>query len=364
MSLFKEAQSSRKPPRRPKPQMVAYPDYTKSLVTQRRQHPVQAGLTRAGQTGLTAAVLGALVARLMSDKPQHIAAGALAGGAVGAVPGFVSGKREAESDYSKLLFLRRRAGINEPGELDALLQHPELLQAMSSKAASVKTAMSPAQVQLAKAIAGALAGGAAGAGWGYEVSPRVSGYDDVEPARRISGFTGTATGALLGAILGAGRGSAMAKYLRKPSTIMAVPTGIAAGEIIPTAVATMHRQSRATKDLADATRESAKALADATRESMHRQSRATKDLADATRESAIPLALKQLGRSGIGRGMGAGAGVAGIGALVSGLMRAKTEDEIRKNKSRAGMVGSDFLKYVIPAMVGGGVVGSLGTNNG
>ena len=109
MSLFKEAQSSRKPPRRPKPQMVAYPDYTKSLVTQRRQHPVQAGLTRAGQTGLTAAVLGALVARLMSDKPQHIAAGALAGGAVGAVPGFVSGKREAESDYSKLLFLRRRA---------------------------------------------------------------------------------------------------------------------------------------------------------------------------------------------------------------------------------------------------------------
>lgn len=331
MSLFKEAQSSRKPPRRPKPQMVAYPDYTKSLVTQRRQHPVQAGLTRAGQTGLTAAVLGALVARLMSDKPQHIAAGALAGGAVGAVPGFVSGKREAESDYSKLLFLRRRAGINEPGELDALLQHPELLQAMSSKAASVKTAMSPAQVQLAKAIAGALAGGAAGAGWGYEVSPRVSGYDDVEPARRISGFTGTATGALLGAILGAGRGSAMAKYLRKPSTIMAVPTGIAAGEIIPTAVATMHRQSRATKDLADA-----------------------------TRESAIPLALKQLGRSGIGRGMGAGAGVAGIGALVSGLMRAKTEDEIRKNRSRAGMVGSDFLKYVIPAMVGGGVVGSMG----
>jgi len=64
----------------------------------------------------------------MSNKPSHVAGGALAGGVVGAIPGFHSGKSEAKSDYSRLLFLRRRMGINEPGELEAMLRHPELAQ--------------------------------------------------------------------------------------------------------------------------------------------------------------------------------------------------------------------------------------------
>lgn len=341
MSLFKEAQAAHKPPRRSKPQMVAYPDYTKSLVTQRRQNPAKAGLTRAGQTGLTGAVLGALVARLMSAKPQNIAAGALAGGAVGAVPGFISGKRQAESDYSKLLFLRRRAGINDPGELDALLQHPELLQAMSLKAASAeKRALSaPALLAalrvpgVARAVAGGLGGAVLGTGWGYGVSPVMSGYDDYEGAKRLSGFMGATTGGVLGAMAG-GRPQQIKAFLtgaKNLRTAFVLPGSIAAGELIPSGVAAMGRQSKATQDLANA-----------------------------QISAAIPPAIARSVGGSTGRGAIAGAGIAGMGALVSGLMRAKTEDEIRKNRSRAGMVGSDFLKYVIPAMVGGGVVGSMG----
>lgn len=323
MSLFKEAQVAHKPPHRSKPQMVAYPDYTKSLVTQRRQNPAKAGLTRAGQTGLTGAVLGALVARLMSAKPQNIAAGALAGGAVGAVPGFISGKRQAESDYSKLLFLRRRAGINDPGELDALLQHPELLQAMSLKAAGAeKRALSPAALKALKLTG--IGAGAAGAGYvaGSEGTSRVMGYHDDPAAKHVGGYVNAAN-ALAIALAVASKNPKYTAALMHPGALGAM----AGMEVVPSGLRTFNR------------------MADAT--------------AAQGSQQFVPATASML-RSGPGKGAVAGAGVAGMGALVSGLMRAKTEDEIRKNRSRAGMVGSDFLKYVIPAMVGGGVVGSMG----
>ena len=46
------------------------------------------------------------------------------GGVAGAIPGYISGKNEAVSDYSRLLFFRR-LGIRRPGELEALLRYPE-----------------------------------------------------------------------------------------------------------------------------------------------------------------------------------------------------------------------------------------------
>jgi hypothetical protein len=39
------------------------------------------------------------------------------------------------------------------------------------------------------------------------------------------------------------------------------------------------------------------------------------------------------------------------------MTRARKEDEI--GRGRGGMVSSDFLKYVIPAMLAGGTIGSL-----
>jgi hypothetical protein len=101
---------------------AAYPDYSKSIVTQYHKSPALAGATRAVGTGTLGAILGALIARLASNKPGAVGTGAAAGGALGAIPGFVSGRNEAESDNSKSRFLRRRMGINEPGELEFVLR--------------------------------------------------------------------------------------------------------------------------------------------------------------------------------------------------------------------------------------------------
>ena len=310
----------RVPPRRHAPHMAAYPDYTKSLAHQRYKSPVMAGIERGAQTGVTGAVLGALIARIVTDRLPAVAAGAGIGGLAAAVPGFRAGKQQAESEHSRMLFLRRRLGVNEPGELDALLQHPDAMSSLIQK---------QGQAQVARATVGALAGAIPGALWGYKVSPVLSGYEDVEPARRLSGVAGTATGALLGALLAKSPGT-LGKFMSNPRTAMLIPTGLVSGELVPSGIAMMARQSKSTQDLADA-----------------------------TRKSSIPLALKQLLNSNTGRGAAVGAGGAGILAILSGLSRARTEDEIRRDKSRTGMVGSDFLKYLLPALIGGGVVGSL-----
>ena len=102
---------------------AAYPDYSKSLLTQMETSPRAAGARRALSTGALAAILGGLIGKMVSDKPSAVGGGMLAGGALGAIPGYVSGKHEAESEKSRLLFLRR-LGISRPGELEALLNYP------------------------------------------------------------------------------------------------------------------------------------------------------------------------------------------------------------------------------------------------
>lgn len=105
----------------------AYPDYGKSITGQMKQNPITSGLKRGLGTGALGAVLGALAARMLSDDPVKVLAGAGVGGAIGAVPGFSSGKREAESDYSRLLYLRR-LGIHHPGQMEVAMKYPELTQ--------------------------------------------------------------------------------------------------------------------------------------------------------------------------------------------------------------------------------------------
>ena len=59
--------------KRSKPRMLAYPRYDRSLVSQRRQHPVRSGMIRGAETGLTGVALGALIARetwRSADSPE------------------------------------------------------------------------------------------------------------------------------------------------------------------------------------------------------------------------------------------------------------------------------------------------------
>ena len=103
----------------------AFPEFDRSLVAQFSENPIRAGARRGLGGGALGAVLGALAGRMISDDPKHTGMGAVGGGLLGGGVGFHSGRREAESDRSRLLFLRR-LGITRPGELEALLQYPEL----------------------------------------------------------------------------------------------------------------------------------------------------------------------------------------------------------------------------------------------
>ena len=122
----------RKRPSKVKAMMrAAYPDYGKSLVAQRRRDPTVAGIERGVGTGITGAVLGALIAAVLSKNPKHIALGAVGGGALAGIPGFMSGKAEAQSDYTKLLALRR-LGVQSPAEYDQAMIFPELAKRITT----------------------------------------------------------------------------------------------------------------------------------------------------------------------------------------------------------------------------------------
>jgi hypothetical protein len=58
------------------------------------------------------------------------------------------------------------------------------------------------------------------------------------------------------------------------------------------------------------------------------------------------------------RGAAAGAAMAGLGGIVTGLMRPRRESE-KYNTSRIGMVKKDLLTYLIPAMLAGGLIGHM-----
>ena len=131
--LVKESQFRRQP------KMVdfsgAYPDYRKSLVSQKKQDPIRAGLTRGVETGSLGAILGALLGRTMANKDNANTAtllGALLGGVGGGIPGYLSGKAEAQSDYSKLLALRR-LGISSPMRQSMLEDQPGMVEHMVQK---------------------------------------------------------------------------------------------------------------------------------------------------------------------------------------------------------------------------------------
>ena len=124
-SVIKRAQLLPSTPRRRHRRQYdpAYLDYSKALTTQLRHKPEHAGVHRALGTGALGVVLGALLAKSLSDDPKALIAGALAGGAIGGIPGYRSGKAEAASENTRINFLRRQ-GITRPGELEKMKMMP------------------------------------------------------------------------------------------------------------------------------------------------------------------------------------------------------------------------------------------------
>lgn len=144
-SILKAAQETEAKPSRtgpiPKgtahrPSTDAYPSYSRSLIDQSKTSPRRAGLTRGLETGALGAILSALAARMVTDNPLAVAGAAGVGGLAGAIPGYHSGKQEALSDHTRLLFLRR-LGITRPGELEALLKFPAVTNRVTAEGANV-----------------------------------------------------------------------------------------------------------------------------------------------------------------------------------------------------------------------------------
>lgn len=175
---------------------------------------------------------------------------------------------------------------------------------------------------LARAGAGGLGGGLIG----RYVTPPAFGYDDVPDAKNVSTTLNALTGAIL-AGLGGTRISTMVG--KNPALALGIPSAIVGEELIPQAIATMSKN----------------------RESMEEQTRNT-----------IPAAISRIAGGGVGRGALAGTAAAGLAGLGTGLTRARTEEELKSRKSRARMIASDFMKYVLPLAIAGGVTGGVAEN--
>lgn len=189
-------------------------------------------------------------------------------------------------------------------------------------------------MSLGKALAQAALGGATGAAFGGFAMPHMSGYEDVPQARALAATEYGAMGAVL-PILARAHGSAgIGAYLKdmmasNPKAIAGATGSALLGEVLPTWVATNKRQQH----------------------SMQAQTAAMQ-------QTSIPDAVSRLTHSGLGRGAVAGAGTAGLLAVLTGIMRQRNRNETMEETPRTGMITKDFLRYVIPATIAGGIVGA------
>ena len=173
----------------------------------------------------------------------------------------------------------------------------------------------------------ALAGVGIGGALGYHVTPRVGGYEDVPSARRSAALMHALTGGFVGA-LGPSAGKALKTMdpVKKLQMGAGVGAGLLAEEALPMGLATMKRQQ----------------------ESAAQQG-----------SNTIPAALQRLLGSSGARGAGAGAAIAGLGGIVSGLGRRQSDKEFKDRTGRGTMIAKDTLKYLIPAMLAGGIIGGI-----
>lgn len=193
------------------------------------------------------------------------------------------------------------------------------------------------------AIGGGIGGGLGGLG-GYYVTPHISGYNDVPAARRVSAWSDATLGAVTGALLaGKGQARGLVDAVKKMDPIKRFAWSggavlpVAATEYFPINVANQTKQ-----------REAAELSGDAARQ-----------FGEASRSMSIPNAISDVVRSGGFRGAVAGAGLAGIGGMLSGMYRPKTRGELENDEGRPEMMRRDALRYLLPAIIAGGVIGSM-----
>jgi hypothetical protein len=176
----------------------------------------------------------------------------------------------------------------------------------------------------------ALLGGAAGYGIGHEITPRVLGFRDDPAATNMSTLLDTVT---YGTLAGMGRGNIAAALKSNPMAPLSIAAGLAGGQTIPVAM----KGLREGTDAAGA---------------------ATTAFSRPLQPTLSEQAGSVLG-STTARGAGAGAATAGIAAILSGLLRARSDSEVEGGTGRGTMVGKDFLKYLVPALLAGGTIGSF-----
>lgn len=209
-----------------------------------------------------------------------------------------------------------------------------------AQAAIIRALTSP----LGQRLVGGTLGGATGGALGYGVTPHVFGYEDVDKARRISAYGDAIVGAIAGAALGpaAQRANLIGKFKRLGlknqlgigGSLAAVPV---IAEAPPILAASQIKQ----------------------REAAEKMQQAAQDVSQAATSVSIPAAVQKMLSSGTTQGATAGAAAAGLASLISGLMRSKTKKEVIEDSSRGDMVRKDFLRYLLPALVAGGVIGSF-----
>ena len=198
-------------------------------------------------------------------------------------------------------------------------------------AGTVRLLKSRVAGELARRGAGATLGGL----HGYYVSPNILDYKDIPAARRSS----TLIDALMGAVV-AGKTPSVLKGMGavQRDKMLAKGVGIyGAGQIAPVIQANLAEGRKTSRLTADAARANA----------------------ESSKITSIPYNLKQFAGSNLGKGLVGGAAVGGLGGIIGGLMRRRTHKEEQEQASRGSMIGKDILKYILPAMAAGGVVGSL-----
>ena len=176
---------------------------------------------------------------------------------------------------------------------------------------------------LGRGLAGAIGGGLIG----RTITPRIMGYKDDPSAVNMS----TLLDASIGGFAGAGL-PRMSAWMKDPSMAVKLLGAVGAAELMPVGANMLHSSTHAANQLTEA-----------------------------AKNLKIPPSMSEQVHSALktpeARGAGAGAATAGIAAILSGLMRPRGDTEIESG--RGGMVGRDFLKYVVPAMLAGGVAGNV-----
>ena len=177
---------------------------------------------------------------------------------------------------------------------------------------------------LAPSVTRGALGAAGGAYLGHEVTPNLFGYEGDEAATNISTLLDAA---LYGTLAGMGPRAVGRLAAKQPA---AFAGSVAGSEIIPVAMHAAQEGTEAIKGFNPPT---------------------------ATEQASALL------QSPEARGAAGGAALAGIGSILTGLLRSKSERERQDATSRAGMMSNDFLKYLLPAMVAGGVAGNISKDN-